>query len=335
MKEKILIIGGAGFIGHNLSLFLKKKKYDVTIVDNFLINNLISLKKKKKFALKNFYLKLLKERILLLKKNKIKIIKKDSRNYHSISRVIDKIKPNYIYHLAAVAHANVSNKDPFSTFDHSFRTLENVLDASRNLKNLKRLIFLSSSMVYGNFKTDTVNETTECNPLGIYGALKFGAEKLVIGYNQIFKLPYTIVRPSALYGERCVSGRVLQLFIENALQGKSLKIYGDGKEFLDFTYIDDFVNGLYLIIKTKKSVNQIFNLTYGKSRSLIDAANIVQKLIPNTKKEFITRDKNMPYRGTLSIKKAKNKLNYKPKFKIEKGIEKLISYYKKNFLINK
>ena len=58
-------------------------------------------------------------------------------------------------------------------------------------------------MVYGNFKTNTVNETTECNPLGIYGALKFGAEKLVIGYNQIFKLPYTIVRPSALYGEMC------------------------------------------------------------------------------------------------------------------------------------
>ncbi len=335
MKEKILIVGGAGFIGHNLSIFLKKKKYDVTIVDSLAINNLVSLKKKKKFALKNFYLKLLKERISLLKKNKIKIIKKDSRDYHGISRVIDKIKPNYIYHLAAVAHANVSNKDPFSTFDHSFRTLENVLDASRNLKSLKRLIFLSSSMVYGNFKTNNVNEKTECNPLGIYGALKFGAEKLVIGYNQIFKLPYTIVRPSALYGERCVSGRVLQLFIENALQGKSLKIYGDGREFLDFTYIDDFINGLYLVIKTKKSINQIFNLTYGKSRSLIDAANIVQKLIPNTKKEFITRDKNMPYRGTLSIKKAKNKLNYKPKFKIEKGIEKLISYYKKNFVINK
>lgn len=331
MKEKILIIGGAGFIGHNLSLFLKKKNFDVTIVDNFAINNLISLKKKKKFALKNFYLKLLKERVSLLKKNKIKIIKKDSRNYHSISKVIDKIKPNYIYHLAAVAHANVSNKDPFSTFDHSFRTLENVLDASRNLKSLKRFIFLSSSMVYGNFKTNTVNEKTECNPLGIYGALKFGAEKLVIGYNQIFNLPYTIVRPSALYGERCVSGRVLQLFIENALQGKSLKIYGDGKEFLDFTYIDDFINGLYLIIKTEKSINEIFNLTYGKSRSLIEAANIVQKLIPKTKKEFITRDKNMPYRGTLSIEKAKKKLNYKPKFKIEKGIKKLISYYKKTF----
>ena len=76
-------------------------------------------------------------------------------------------------------------------------------------------------------------------------------------------------------------------------------------------------------------------MTYGKSRSLVDAANIVQKLIPNTKKEFITRDKNMPYRGTLSINKAKNKLNYKPKFKIERGIEKLISYYKKNFVINK
>ena len=331
MKKKVLIIGGAGFIGHNLSIFLKQKNYDVTIIDHFVVNNFISLKKKKKFILKNFYLNLLKERVSLLKKHKVKIIKADARNYHVISKIINKIKPNYIYHLAAVAHANISNKDPFSTFDHSFRTLENVLDASRNLKNLKRFVFLSSSMVYGHFKTKSVNEKTECNPLGIYGALKFGAEKLVIGYNQIFNLPFTIVRPSALYGERCVSGRVLQLFIENALQKKKLKIYGDGKEFLDFTYIDDFVNGLYLIIKAKKSLNEIFNLTYGKSRSLIDAANIVQRLIPNTNKEFIKRDKNMPFRGTLSIQKISNDLGFKPKYPIEKGIPKYYSWYKNIF----
>ena len=98
-----------------------------------------------------------------------------------------------------MAHANVSNKDPFSTFDHSFRTLENVLDASRNLKDLKRFIFLSSSMVYGNFKTNTVNETTECNPIGIYGALKFGAEKLVIGYNQIFNCLHNCKTLSSLW----------------------------------------------------------------------------------------------------------------------------------------
>ena len=134
MKKRVLIIGGAGFIGHNLSIYLKNKKFDVTVVDNFAVNNLFSLRKKKSFQHKKFYLKLLKERFHLLSKNKIKIIKLDARRYHEISKLIDKINPHYIYHLAAVAHANVSNKDPYSTFDNSLRTLENTLDASRNLK---------------------------------------------------------------------------------------------------------------------------------------------------------------------------------------------------------
>ena len=91
---------------------------------------------------------------------------------------------------------NRSNKDPYTTFDNSLRTLENALDASRN--RIKKFIYLSSSMVYGNFKTKEVDEETNCNPIGIYGALKFSGEKIVIAYNQVFDLPYTIIRPSAL-----------------------------------------------------------------------------------------------------------------------------------------
>ena len=106
-------------------------------------------------------------------------------------------------HLAAVSHANRSNKDPYTTFDNSLRTLENALDASRNrIKNLYTYV----SMVYGNFKTKKVDEETNCNPIGIYGALKFSGEKIVIAYNQVFDLPYTIIRPSALYGEDALVG---------------------------------------------------------------------------------------------------------------------------------
>ena len=108
--------------------------------------------------------------------------------------------------MAAVSHANRSNKDPHSTFDHSLRTLENALDNSKN--KIDHFIYFSSSMVYGNFKSGQVDEETICNPLGIYGALKYSGEKMVIAYNQVFGLPYTIIRPSALYGERCISRRV-------------------------------------------------------------------------------------------------------------------------------
>ena len=96
---------------------------------------------------------ILKERFRLLKNFKIPLIKTDVRDYKKLSRVFHKVKPEIIIHLAAVSHANKSNKDPFSTFDHSLRTLENSLDHSKNkLFNVKQFIFLSSSMVYGNFK---------------------------------------------------------------------------------------------------------------------------------------------------------------------------------------
>mgnify|MGYP000897073172 CR=1 FL=1 len=326
MTKKVLIVGGCGFIGHNLGIFLKKKKFEVTIFDSLSVNNYFSFKKDN-LPNKSYYLKILKQRQDLIKKHKIKLIIGDARDYSTISKNIDAIKPNYLIHLAAVAHANISNKDPYSTFDNSMRTLENTLDASRSLKYLKRFIYLSSSMVYGNFKKKVVTEKEICDPLGIYASLKYGCEKLVAGYNQVFKLPYTIIRPSALYGERCVSGRVVQKFIEAAIKKQPLQMVGDGKEFLDFTYIDDLVQGIYLSMVKKESLNNIFNITYGKSRSLLDLIKIINKNIKNVKVKKVKRDKLMPFRGTLSVDKAKKLIGYKPKFNIDKGIPKLIKWY--------
>src|SRR3989338_375913 len=103
-------------------------------------------------------------------------------------------------------------------------------------------------MVYGDFDSETVTEESPCNPIGIYGALKYAGEKIVIAYNQVFGLPYTILRPSALYGQRCVSRRVGQIFIENALQGLDVAINGDGADQLDFTFIDDLVGGVVKVL---------------------------------------------------------------------------------------
>jgi nucleoside-diphosphate-sugar epimerase len=327
-KDKVLIIGGSGFIGHNLAITLQKE-FNVSVIDSFYVNNVKSFKNKISNNQNRFYIKILKERIRLLRENKIKIYNQDARNYKKISTLVDKINPNYIFHLAAVAHANVSNKNPFSTFDNSVRTLENALDATRSLKKLKRFFYLSSSMLYGQFKKSTVNEDTICEPLGIYGALKFAGEKMVIGYNQVFKTPYTIIRPSALYGERCVSRRVIQIFIESALKDEPVLVNGDGKEKLDFTYIGDLINGMVKMIKNNKSKNEIFNLTYGKSRSILELINILKSYFPKLKIKTIKRDKLMPIRGTLSMNKAKKLLKFKSEYNLEKGIEKMINWYKK------
>lgn len=325
MNKKVLLVGGCGFIGHNLALKLLKNNFDVNIVDSLGINNLFSIDKED-VKNKNLYSSILKNRIDLINNNNIKFNIQDARDYHAISRIYDEINPDIIIHLAAVSHANKSNKDPHSTFDHSLRTLENTLDFAKNKKI--HVIYISSSMVYGDFNNKEVNENTSCNPIGIYGNLKYAGELIVKSYNQVFDLPYTIIRPSALYGERCVSRRVGQIFIENAIQKMDITINGDGNEKLDFTYIEDLTEGILLCCQKKEAVNEIFNITYGNSRKINELVDVLKQEFTNVKILYSKKEKFMPERGTLNNDKAKKLLGFFPSFPIEDGYLKYISWYK-------
>lgn len=325
--KKITLIGGGGFIGHNLALSLNEMGAQVDIIDSLQINNLYSFIQPVKDILnRDLYLKIINERLDFLRQKKILLHLQDARDYHALTRILMYISPDVVIHLAAVSHANKSNKDPYSTFDHSLRTLENSLDASRNI--IKHFIYFSSSMVYGNFNTREVTEETVCNPLGIYGALKYSGEKLVIAYNQVFDLPYTIIRPSALYGERCVSRRVGQVFLENAVQRKNIKINGDGSDELDFTYIQDLIQGVIKSIENSNAKNEIFNITYGRGRTIRRMAEIVTENFQGIDVEYTTKDALMPDRGTLSIEKAKRLIGYEPQYPLEIGYKKYIQWYK-------
>jgi nucleoside-diphosphate-sugar epimerase len=325
--RKICLIGGAGFIGHNLALHLQSLGAEVSIIDSLQVNNLASFTATSEDSVnRDLYLRILNERQRLLQVADIPLFVQDARNYHALCKLINEIKPQVVIQLAAVSHANKSNKDPYSTFDHSFRTLENALDASRD--RVEHFIYFSSSMVYGHFNDSFVTEKSICTPLGIYGALKYGGEKLVIAYNQVFDLSYTIVRPSALYGERCVSRRVGQIFIENALTGKDINIAGDGSDRLDFTYIKDLVKGIELIISKDAALNQTFNLTYGDSKSLADMAGIMQANFDGLDVEYTLKDNLTPDRGTLSIEKARRMLGFEPSFPLQKGYKEYINWYK-------
>ncbi len=325
MTKKILLIGGCGFIGHNLAIHLKNKGHQPKIVDSLKINNLYA-EKDNEITNQILYESILKDRLSLLKKNQIDYFIKDAKDSNETKDIFNSIDPDIIIHLAAVSHANQSNKDPHSTFDHSLRTLENTLDFARTKK--KHVIYLSSSMVYGNFKTKEVAEDALCNPIGIYGTLKYSGELLVKAYNQVFGLPYTIIRPSALYGERCVSRRVGQIFIENALQGLDININGSGEEKLDFTYIEDLVEGISLCCEKDSAKNEIFNLTFGNSRKINELIDILKYEFKDIKVLYNEKEKFMPERGTLDISKAKKLLDYNPSYSIENGYLKYISWYK-------
>ncbi len=330
INKKILLVGGGGFIGHNLALYLKDKNAIPYIVDSLSVNNLYSINKEE-VKNKNLYSSILNNRVEILNKKGIKSIIKDARNHEDILKIYQEIDPDIIIHLAAVSHANKSNKDPHSTFDNSLRTLENTLDFARLKK--KHVIYLSSSMVYGNFDGKEVDEDTTCNPIGVYGTLKLSGELIVKAYSSVFDIPYTIIRPSALYGERCVSRRVGQIFIENAIQDLDIEINGSGEEKLDFTYIEDLLQGIYKSCTSQNSINQIFNITYGNSRKLSELAELLKSEFPKVNINYAGRDKFIPERGTLNVSKAKELLDYAPQFNLEKGYIKYIKWYK-NFWKN-
>jgi len=325
-RQRVLLVGGAGFIGHHLALRLKQQGSDVAVYDSLQVNNLGYLTSVYHSAPNApLYIDFINERLALLHRRNIKIVVGDARDYHAVSRAVSEYRPTAIVHLAAVAHANRSNKDPFSTFDHSLRTLENVLDASRGFN--ARFIYLSSSMVYGDFHGSAAKEDQQCSPLGIYGSLKLAGELMVKSYNQVFGCEFVIIRPSALYGERCVSRRVGQAFIESALTTGQLTVNGDGTDALDFTYIDDLVSGLLLAISEKRATGEIFNLTYGAARSINDLADIVRSHFPRVTISHQPKDSLMPERGTLSIAKARELLGYSPEFSIDIGFSRYIDWY--------
>jgi nucleoside-diphosphate-sugar epimerase len=330
-NKRITLVGGAGFIGHNLALELRRLGAHVDVIDNLMVNNLLYMTGSPDVPSdwhRDLYLRVINDRLDLMRGAGIALHVEDARDYHGISHTLAQIKPDSIVHLAAVAHANRSNKDPYSTFDHSLRTLENALDAARALK-VGHFVYLSSSMIYGNFTTGEVDEETPQDPIGVYGALKVAGEKIVISYNQVFELPYTVIRPSALYGPRCVSRRVGQVFIENALRGEPLRVVDNGKSRLDFTYIDDLVHGICCVLSNEKSKNETFNLTYGSSRAIKDLVSMIRDYFPEVKVQSEERDKLMPERGTLSVKKAKRLIGYSPQNPIDVGYPKYIEWYMK------
>ena len=122
--------------------------------------------------------------------------------------------------------------------------------------------------------------------------------------------------------------RVGQVFIENALQGLEISIQGDGSSRLDFTYIDDLVGGIVNVLENENSKNQIFNMTYGESRSISQMADILAEHFPGVKIKYLPKDKLTPDRGTLNVDKARRMIGYNPQYPLERGFVEYIKWYK-------
>ena len=150
-KKKILLVGGCGFIGHNLAIYLKSMGHDPHIVDSLSVNNLLSFTNEE-IKNKILYTSILNNRLNLIQKNQINFTVQDTRDNSAIWRLYEQINPDIVIHLAAVSHANKSNKDPHTTFDNSLRTLENTLDFAKDcpVGSARSFILFSEVVRLGN-----------------------------------------------------------------------------------------------------------------------------------------------------------------------------------------
>ena len=188
-------------------------------------------------------------------------------------------------------------------------------------------------MIYGDFTKKTAEEKDEPRPKEIYGTMKLAGESIVKGYSKFTGIPYTIIRPSAAYGPTDMNERVTQFLLLKAAKNQILEIHGKDEK-LDFTYIEDLAEGCVKAAHSTKGINETFNITNGKARTILSYAKILKQYFKDIKFKVIQRDKSKPKRGTLSIKKAQKLLNYKPQFNLEKGTSEYVKYLKKLKHIN-
>jgi UDP-glucose 4-epimerase len=304
---RILVTGGLGLIGHNVVNKLESLGHEITIVDNKTSYGLIPADEL------NY---LMNERIKKI--NTRDIFNADITDYYALDELINDDKPEIIIHLASFPRQKVVNVNPIAGSRTMSEGLINLLELAKKHK-VRRFVYISSSMVYGDF-TDDVTEDAICKPQGQYGIMKLAGEWLVRDYTRSCSLEHTIIRPSAVYGPLDVEDRVISKFILSALRSQTLKVNG-ASETLDFTYVDDAAEGIVAATLSENAVNKTYNITKSHSRTLKYAAELAVNLAGKGSIEIKDKDKDFPSRGALNIDAAKRDFGFDPKVDVEEGFK--------------
>ena len=312
---KILVTGGYGLIGHNVIKRLQDLKHHTFIIDT-----------------KTNYGIIPQSEINYLMDERAKKIdfhvhyNTDIARTNDIDYVVKTTALEVLVHMASFPRQKVVNANPAHGADVMMRGLINLLESAKT-HGIKRFVYISSSMVYGDF-TDQVREDAICNPQGQYGIMKLAGEWLVKDYARRTGMEYVIIRPSAVYGPLDVEDRVVAKFMLTAMRGETLKVNGAG-ETLDFTYVDDAADGIVAAALEVGAANDTYNITKSHSVSLLQAAEMVVGIVGRGSIEVRNKDADFPSRGALNIDRARAKLGYDPKVDVEEGFH---AYY--NWLNN-
>ena len=308
--EKVLVAGGAGFIGSHLCDLLISKGFFVYCLDNFITGkreNIKSLESNPNFELVD----------INLIKDEVKIP-----------------ELNYIFHLASPASpADFQNLSEEIALVNSFGTLSLLKLA---VEKKAKFLMASTSEIYGDPEEHPQKETYRGNvnsfgPRSCYDESKRFAETLVYIYRKKFNLNARLVRIFNTYGPRMRKddGRVVSNFINQAISGSPLTVYGNGSQTRSFCFVSDMVDGIYQAMYSENSDGEIFNLGNPEEYKMIDLANKIKNMT-NSNSEIIYTNlpEDDPSRRCPDISKAKQKLNWEPKVKVDDGLQKTIEYYK-------
>jgi len=327
---KILITGSSGFIGFHLAKKLLESGNNVHGIDS--MNNYYDVN------LKNSRLKILK------KYKNFSFTKTKLENKKKLNKIFYNFKPEIVVHLAAQAGVRYSIEKPRVYLDSNITGSYNIIEISKIL-NVKHLVMASSSSVYGANKKIPFKETDKTETqLSIYASTKKSNESMAHSYSNIWKIPITMLRFFTVYGPWGRPDMALFKFTKGILKNKKIDIYNNGKMYRDFTYIDDIVNGIKLIMKKPPNKNQIgkfkndslsnvapfriLNIGNTKKVFLLDFIKQIEKeLGKKAKRNYMPLQKGDVKQTLSSTNLLKQITSYNPRTNYKLGIRKFLNWY--------
>lgn len=315
--KNILITGGLGFLGSTLALRLVGFGAKVTVIDN--LNPLYG---------GNIF-------NIMEASDKISLIINDIRNIEIMLPLIE--TADIVYHLAAQVSYIDSSNIPFEDLDLNARSTLSILECCKKINPRAHILFASSRMVYGKNDNEVlITESRPTNPLSLYGIHKLTSEKYLMMYHTNFGIPSTVLRLTNPYGPRQQIKHskysLVGWFIRQAMEGKTIQIFGDGLQRRDYIFVDDIIDSMLKCAKAPDAIGQIINVGSGEATKFHDMVRTVIECVKNGNIEFISWPENYEKVETgdveIDVSKLRNITGWQPTWPLEEGVERTYAYYK-------
>lgn len=309
---KILITGGAGFVGSHLCEKYTKEGHTVVCLDNFMSGNLMNIRH-------------------LLEDRNFKLIKGDVRDSGLLEKVMRDV--DVVLHLAAQVHVDRSYIEPKLTYEVNVMGTQNVLEVAR-IYDAKKVIYASTSEVYGSAQYSPIDEKHPLNAPHPYGASKIAADRMCYAYIQTYGMNISIVRLFNTFGPRQKDvgyGGVISIFTKRVLNNMAPIIYGDGRQTRDYIYIEDAVKAYDLVLNHNEPITEPINFGSGREESILGLANMVIDLCGksgNVKPVHVEPRLAEVKRLIADATRAKSLLGWETTYDLKEGLRAFIEWYK-------